>query len=79
MLKTPEVMMVFEIMALLRRQFIIMKFDNDNDIEPKLKTAREYNNFLKEIPIQQMLEAETINDMSAVTAKVFAALRKVMQ
>ena len=44
-------MMVFEIMGLLRRQFIIMKFENDNDIEPKLKTAREYNNFLKEIPI----------------------------
>ena len=40
-----------------------MQFNADTDIEPKLKVARENNNFVKEIQIKLMLEAETVEQI----------------
>ena len=64
--------MVFSVMKAMKRFYFMTKFDNDNEIESKLKTAKDYNKLLKEIPVQQMLEVEKIEDMSKNVTQVFA-------
>jgi len=58
-LATEEVEIVFQILKQSNKFRIVMQFNADTDIDPKLRTAREINNSLKEVPIKQMLETET--------------------
>lgn len=51
-LASEEVQMVFAILKQSNKFRIVMQFNADTDIDPKLRVARENNKFLKEIPIK---------------------------
>lgn len=53
--------MVFDILKQSNKFRIVIQFNADTDIDPKLKIAREYNKLLKDIPIKSMIEAESID------------------
>lgn len=57
----------------------MIQFNADTDIDPKLKTALEYNRLLKDIPIKSLLEAETIETLATTVRKTFQALKRVRQ
>ena len=71
--------MVFQILKQSNRFRIVIQFNADTDIEPKLKNAKEHNKLLKEIPIKSMLEATTIEQIAGTIKKVFAQLKRVRQ
>ena len=58
---------------------IVMQFHHDTEIDPKLKTARDYNKILKDIPIKEVLDALTIEQLSIAIKKVFNTLKRVRQ
>jgi hypothetical protein len=55
----------------------VMTFKHDTDTEPKLKTAREYNKLLREIPIHSLYDAMTLEQIINSIKSIFAALKKL--
>ena len=56
-----------------------MQFRHDTDIDSKLKTAKDYNKILKDIPIKELLDALTIEQITVAIKKVFMTLKRVRQ
>lgn len=69
--------MVFQILKQSNKFRIVIQFNADTDIDPKLKTAREYNKLLKDIPIKSLLESDTIEQIATTIKKTFMALKRV--
>lgn len=78
-LSSEEVQMVFQILKQSNKFRIVMQFNADADIDPKLKIAREYNKLLKDIPVKSLLEADTIESIATTIKKIFVALKRVRQ
>lgn len=55
--------MVFQVVKYMKKNFLMTKFENDNDIEKQLKKARDYNKHLKDIPAQEMMDADNLKDL----------------
>ena len=53
-----------------------MQFNTDADIEPRRKQAQNYNILLKDIPIKQLVEAESIEGIATAVKKIFAQIKK---
>ena len=71
--------MVFNILRQSQMIRVVVQFNADTDIEPKLKTAREYNKLLKDIPLKQLLDAMTFEQISAAVKKIFSQLKRARQ
>lgn len=52
--------MTLNILSQAKRYMTVMTFQHDTDIDPKLKTAKDYNKLLKEIPILSLYDALTL-------------------
>jgi dynein heavy chain 1 len=57
---SEEVLMTLNILSQAKRYMTVMTFQHDTDIDPKLKTAKDYNKLLKEIPILSLYDAMTL-------------------
>lgn len=57
---SEEVLMTLNILSQAKRYMTVMTFQHDTDIDPKLKTAKDYNKLLKEIPILSLYDALTL-------------------
>ena len=58
---------------------VVMQFHHDTEIDPRLKTARDYNKILKDIPIRELLDAISIEQIGFAIKKVFTTLKRVRQ
>jgi dynein heavy chain 1 len=76
-LASEEVLMTLNILSQAKRFATVMTFKHDTDIEPKLKTAREYNKFLREIPIHNLYDAMTLDQIINAIKSIFVALKKL--
>jgi len=76
-LASEEVQMVFAILKQSNKFRIVMQFNADTDIDPKLRVAKENNKGLKEIPIKAMLESETVEQIGPAIKKIFTALKRM--
>lgn len=49
----------------------VFTFKHDTDIEKKLKIAQSYNNLLRDFPINQLLSATTLEQITAAIEAIF--------
>jgi len=68
--------MVFAILS-QTNQLIKFRFDSDIEIDNKLKQAKEYNKYFKEIPLKLLNDSATIDQIAQSIKKIFAALKRV--
>ena len=54
-----------------------MTFQHDTDIDSKIKTARDYNKLLREIPIHRLYDALTLDQIITAIKATFAVLKKM--
>ena len=52
-------------------------FQNNFDVTEKLTKAINYNNFLQDIPINDLLEATDLNQMATTVKNIFKELKRV--
>jgi hypothetical protein len=51
---------------------LVVQFTSDIDIDPKLKTAHDYNKLLKDIPLKTLLDAQNFEQISQAIRKIFS-------
>jgi dynein heavy chain 1 len=71
-----EVEMTFQILRQSGMMRLIVQFTSDTEINPKLKTAREFTKMLEEIPLKTLLEATTFDQIAAAIKKILAQLKR---
>jgi dynein heavy chain 1 len=74
---SEEVLMTLNILSQAKRYMTVMTFQHDTDIDPKLKTAKDYNKLLKEIPILSLYDALTLQQIDSSIKGIFAQLKKM--
>jgi len=74
---SEEVQMTLNILQQAKKYMTVMTFQHDTDIDPKIKTARDYNKLLREIPIQSLYDALTLEQIITAIKAIFAILKKM--
>ena len=73
-----EVKMTLDIlMQSTMHRRVVFAFRNDTEIVPKHQKAQNYNGLLKDIPINELLDATTLKQMRDVIKKIFDVLMRV--
>lgn len=63
--------MTLEILKKAMKIQKVFTFKHDTDIEKKPKIAQSYNNLLRDFPINQLLSATTLEQITAAIEAIF--------
>lgn len=74
---SEEVQMTLSILSQAKRHMTVMTFNHDTDIDNKLKTAKDYNKLLREIRIQSLYDALSLDQINAAIKAIFAVFKKM--
>ena len=71
-----HVQMTLSIAKKDNKTFITNPFENDSKTDEYIKKANSYNILLKDLPIKEMYNANSIEELSKQTQKIFEVIRK---
>lgn len=58
---------------------LVFHFRVDTDLEPKVKTARDYNKLLRDFPINQLLSANDLDQVRRAIELIFGQFKQIRQ
>ena len=59
-----------------RKVFITKPFENDTKTDDYIKRAKSYNILLKDLPVKEMYNSNSIEDLTKQIEKIFEVIRK---
>jgi len=76
-LNKPEVKVILGLLQQAKKITLVFSFLHDTDLEPTLRKAQAYNNLLRDFPINQLLSANHLQNISDSIEAMFNQLNRI--
>lgn len=76
-LNKQEVKLILTLLQQAKKILTVFTFMHDTDLEASLKTAQSYNKLLRDFPINQLLSANDLEQISKSIENIFNQLKKL--
>ena len=74
--ESPDVQMTLNLAKKANKVFITKPFENDTKTDDYIKRAKSYNILLKDLPVKEMYNSNSIEDLTKQIEKIFEVIRK---
>uniref|UniRef100_A0A915D7E3 AAA+ ATPase domain-containing protein n=1 Tax=Ditylenchus dipsaci TaxID=166011 RepID=A0A915D7E3_9BILA len=77
MRESDEVMLTLEALKLGKRFHATISFDADTGLKEMIAQVTDYNNVMKDIPLNELMAATDISSIRLALSNIFSAIRKI--